>query len=117
MRPRAASRSDEGGDAEELGDDLAQLRDRLGGIDGDAKMRAVVDAFRIPGIQRPQLVDNPAIVASRGLSTLGCRAKGRGIRAWRDVPEARGLARPLVQQQVDVLEQELSALGHGDLAR
>ena len=63
-RPRSPSDRGQAG-GKELRDDLAELRDRLGGVDGHAQVRSVVESLGVPRVQRAQLVDDPAVVASR----------------------------------------------------
>src|SRR4029079_1527437 len=79
-------------------------------------MRSVVEALRVPRVQRAQLVDHPSVVTSRGIAALGCRLTGVGTRRG-GVAEAFVLARALVEQQLDVLEQECAALLVRDVAR
>ena len=93
--------------------DRPQRGDRLGRIDRDAQVGSVVDALRVPGVQRAQLVDDPAVVTARGAR----RRSGRSAPAGRDVPEALGLVGAFVQQQLDVVEQELPALLAVEISR
>src|SRR5215471_16486442 len=97
---------DGGTDAEELRDDLAEASQRFRAVDGDPQVRAVVEALGVPGIERAQLVHDPAIVAAGDVERR---------RPRRRMPEALGFAGALVQQQLDVLEQEPPALGRRDL--
>src|SRR4029078_2515265 len=66
-------------------------------------------ALRVPGVQRAQLVDDPAFAAT-------CRDR-------RDVLPRRLMAEPvllvdaLVEQELDVVEQKLPALFERDLER
>ena len=75
-------------------------------------MRSVVQSLGVPGVQRPQLVDDPAVVpprrALRLLSTL---------LAGRNVTEAFFFVQALLLQHLDVGEQELGTIGIGYLAR
>ena len=70
--------------------------------------------LRVPGAQRAQLVDHPAIAPARR-AIVARRVALVVLR--RDVAEALGLALALAQQQIDVVEQELPALLHRDDAR
>src|SRR5262245_63273619 len=70
-------------------------------------MGSAVESFRIPGVERPELVDHPAIVTARG-----CRRLRRLARC--DVPKAFRLIDTLVHQQIDVVEEELAALVRSD---
>ena len=63
--------------------------------------------LRVPGAQRAQLVDHPAVAAARR-AIVARRVALVVLR--RDVAEALGLTLALVQQQIDVVEQELPAL-------
>mgnify|MGYP003347385556 CR=1 FL=1 len=65
-------------------------------------MRAAVQPLGVPGVQRAQLVDRPA------LSPLGRQVV---VAAGRRVPEAVGFVDALVQQQFQVIEQKLAPVG------
>ena len=74
----------------EVFDDPAQLRDRLGGVDRDAQLRSALEALRVPGAQRAQLVDDPALAAARRRGGRG----GLARRACAGTPRPRRRARP-----------------------
>src|SRR5699024_11023805 len=71
-----------------------ELGDRLRRIHTDAELRAALEALGIPGAERAQLVDHPAFAAE-------CLA---------------AFGHVLGEQQLHVVEQELSALFRSDLA-
>src|SRR5258705_6123748 len=95
---------------EELVYGFAQLQQGRRVVNADAEVGPGLDSPRIPGAQRAQLVDDPAL-ASPGLARLA-----RLIGA-RDVTEAFGFTHALADQEVDVVEEKLPALGERDLAR
>src|SRR6202171_2676296 len=82
--------------------EAAELVERLRGVDGSSQVRAVVEALGVPGAESTELVDHPAMVRS-GV----CRADRLGLG---HMAEARRLMNPLVHQQLDVLEEELTAV-------
>src|SRR4249920_3866939 len=65
-------------------------------------MRSVLEALRIPGAERPKLVDDPALAAAG--------RRGDRILAWRGVPEPGALSGALVQKQLEIGEQEPAPL-------
>ena len=87
-----------------------KLVERFGGVDRDAQVGAAVEALRVPGAERAQLVDHPALAAARpgvgGFDRLSRRL----------VAEPGALVLVAVHQQVDVVEQEPRPVGGGDLA-
>src|SRR5207245_7634653 len=84
-------------------------------------MRSVVEAFRIPGTKGADFIDDPALAASRfALVAMGFgSAMGFGIRDWgfERVTEAFGFADTLGQEQIDIVQQELTPFGECDDAR
>src|SRR5688572_30136426 len=82
----------------------AKLRQRGCGVYRYAQVRPAFQALCIPGAQSPEFVDDPPVVPV----TLALTP--RFFRARRHVPKPRVLVYPLVEQQLDVIEQELSAL-------
>src|SRR5471032_1751693 len=68
-------------------------------------MRAAVEPLRVPGAERAELVDNPPVVACR---------RGMRRRVAHSVAETLWLADALVEQQLDVIEKELTALRRTD---
>ena len=66
-----------------------QLGQRLGAVDGRAQPRAALEALRVPGAQRAQLVDHPAVVARSGALSRLCGSPARRAGS----PPARGRAR------------------------
>src|SRR5258708_6385897 len=85
-------------------------------VDRDAQVGPVVEALRVPGVEGPQLVDDPTIVSARGVAARGVWAEGLEPRGS-DVTETFGFPDPLVQQEIDVFEEKLAALGVADCAR
>src|SRR5215470_14661960 len=79
---------------EELADRFLKLRERGNRIDPRAKMRAVVEAFGVVRSKGAELVDHPFVVTDRGGT----------------------LAHTFAKQEVDVVEQELPAIGRTDRA-
>src|ERR1051325_10082184 len=69
-------------------DQIAEFTNRLRGIHADAELRAAFEALGIPGAERAQFVDHPAL-ATQHLAALG---------------------NVLRQQQMHVVEQKLAAL-------
>ena len=67
--------------AEELRDDVAELRDGFGGVDGHAQVGSVVEPLGVPRVQRAQLVDDPAVVASRDFVRSGVGPGASGLDA------------------------------------
>ena len=97
------------GHREELLDDLSQLGDALRGVDGDSKMRSVLEALRVPRVQRAQLVDDPSLAPARR-----CRLSSL---SRSDVPEPLRFVDTLVDEQIDVVEKEPGAFLGGDFVR
>src|SRR5665811_1838772 len=65
---------------EEGGDRLPQGGDRFGLVDGNAKVRAAIEAAGIPGGEGPHLVDRPSLPAARrrvGVGQTLVRPEGR----------------------------------------
>ena len=72
----------------------------------------MLKTLRVVGRERADLVDDPAIVRRPRSSRGSPAACARG-----DVTKTLGLANPLVQQQIDVVEQEPAAIVERDTAR
>ena len=95
------------GQARRARDEEASTISRSWAIDsalltGRAQVRPALEALGVPGAERAELVDHPALAAAR---------RGRASAPdRRDVPEAFGFPVAVVEQQVDVVEQELPAL-------
>ena len=89
---------------EEVFNEVTELRNAVGAVDGHSKMRARVQALRVPGAECPQLVDDPALVTSCGHDCLR--------HARRDVTKALLLVFALIEKEIDVIEQELTSLLH-----
>src|SRR5215204_4238735 len=89
-------------DQEELVDEVLEFRNRLRRVHADTKLCAALEAFRIPGAQRADLVDHPSLLADR--FSLGVSVAGSAV------AKPCGFVHILCQQQVHVIEQEPSAL-------
>jgi hypothetical protein len=85
---------------EKCADDPTERFDGFCSIDVGPQVRAVLEALRVPGPERPKLVDHPAIVSYRGPFVL------LADRCGRRVPESIRLVHSFRAEQFDVIEQE-----------
>src|SRR5947209_1691902 len=78
-------------------------------------MGPVVEPLRIPGTERTNLVDDPAIVTSR----FGARDSGLGARdsGFERMPESFGFTNAFAEEQADIIEQKPAAILERHLAR
>ena len=72
-------------------------------VDGHSQIGSAFKALRVPGTQRAEFIDDPALATARLFRRFFDLARS-------DVPESGGFIDALCQQQVEVVEQKLAAL-------
>ena len=95
--------------AEEARDGVAELRQGVGVVDLVAEVRAVVEAARVPGGERADLVDDPAVARWADFQ----HTEGSGMSS-KERPRLRESARPRMPLAADTAAlDERRELGRG----